>query len=109
MERSVKTVFAHTIGRADFIGGMVRCELNILIPGDDASDRPQSVVTHALVMPTDGFLRAFATLEELVRQLAEAGVIHPQEGGMATHAWESEAPAEAAEETMTPPTSPNFK
>ncbi|MBF0461960.1 MAG: hypothetical protein HQL87_11235 [Magnetococcales bacterium] len=106
MEKSVKTVFAHTIGRADFIGGVVRCELNTLIPGDEASERPRSVATHALVMPMDGFLRAFATLEELVRQLTAAEVIHPQQGE--TTAGGSKQKEAESDEAMASPTSPNF-
>ena len=106
MEKFVQTVFAHTIGRADFIGGVVRCELNTLIPGDDTSERPQSVATHALVMPVDGFLRAFATLEELVRQLTAAEVIHPQPGE--TTAGGSKKKEAEPDGAMAPPTSPNF-
>lgn len=93
-------IFAHTIGRADLIGGVIRCELNTMVPGEHGAEQPQALVNHALIMPVDGFLRAFATLEDLVRKLVAAGIIRPQEKRSETGA--------GADKAMTLPKSPNF-
>ncbi|MBF0143105.1 MAG: hypothetical protein HQL59_06560 [Magnetococcales bacterium] len=104
----MKTVFAHTIGRADLIGGVIRCELNSMVPCDSDSELPVSMATHALILPVDGFLRAFATLEELVRKLTEAKVIGPLQERVEYKA-EDEAVHEAVSSgAIKPPTSPNF-
>ena len=115
-------VFAHTIGRADFIGGVIRCELNTIAPNDaPGGDGVKVEATHAVYMPLDGFLRAYATLEDLVQKLAAAGVIRPggAEGAAPTTpppppGATPMAPAQAkgASAAATPPSgtlhSPNF-
>lgn len=72
--------FAHGISRVDVVGGMVRLELFTLVPVDgqgEATATPVSVV----IMPMDGFLRAFGTQDNLVQQLIKAGVVTRNENG----------------------------
>jgi hypothetical protein len=66
-------IFAHGIGRADFLNGMVRLELVTLTPGGDGT--PVAEPKRVLWMPLDGFLRSAATIEGLIRELAKAGVV----------------------------------
>ncbi|MBF0192708.1 MAG: hypothetical protein HQL99_16465 [Magnetococcales bacterium] len=105
----MKTIFAHTLGRADLIGGVVRCEWTILVPNDPESESPRSVTTHALIMPIDGFLRAFTTLEAFVHKLTATEGTGPQEehgkSRVEKNGVHLEKPLGG---TPRPPTSPNF-
>ncbi|MBF0271748.1 MAG: hypothetical protein HQL98_06785 [Magnetococcales bacterium] len=109
MEKPVETIFAHTLGRADLIGGVVRCEWTILVPDDQESESPRSVTTHALIMPVDGFLRAFTTLEAFVHKLTATKGIGPQEERGKNREEKNGVHLEEPSGGMPrPPTSPNF-
>ena len=63
-------------------GGTVRIDLASYSSTEKTSeDRPEVEVTGRLVMPIEGFVRAFGGIGEVVRQMVEAGVIEPVEGG----------------------------
>ena len=68
-------------------GGTVRIDLATYSPGDRTDDdQPALEMTGRLVMPIEGFVRAFGGMGEVVRQMTEAGVIEPigePEGGHA--------------------------
>lgn len=61
--------------------GLVRLEFgSVAQPAPEATD--QQVVltpTHQVVMPIDGFLRAFGTQEQVMKKLLEDGVIKRRE------------------------------
>ena len=76
----METIFAHGIGRADFLGGAVRLELATLVPDAAAGTAgPRADTTHVVFMPLEGFLKGVATLEALVQRFAEAGMIRARE------------------------------
>ena len=59
-------------------GGTVRIDLATYSPRDKTSDdKPALELTGRLVMPIEGFVRAFGGIGEVVRQLVDAGVIEP--------------------------------
>ncbi len=110
-------IFAHSLGRADFIGGAIRLELITFQP--DTALNPSGAkaeVTHVVFMPLEGFLKSVATQEGLVRQLAQVGVIQTTPPPVDQKPAEPAAPAPAAalpagprKETVDrPPSSPNF-
>lgn len=96
--------FADGIGEITLAGGMVRMDLVSLTgkQGDDGNE-PRLEASRRIVMPPDGFLRSFGAMENLVKQLVDAGIVKQREGEAAS------APPAAA-----PPTdgggakSPNF-
>ncbi len=88
-------LFAHGIGRADFMNGMVRLELITLVPGGDGA--PISEPQRVLWIPLDGFLRSAATIEGLIGQLAEAGVVR-----RAPAAGAATSPAPAVATALSP-------
>ena len=62
-------------------GGVVRIDLASYSPRDKSEgDKPALELTGRLVMPIEGFVRAFGGIGEVVRQMVEAGVIEPIEG-----------------------------
>lgn len=71
-------IFAHTISRADLVGGMVRLELVTLQPGQ-ANAAPTPEAKNAVFMPLDGFLTSMNTMEGLVKQMVDAGVLKRNE------------------------------
>ena len=61
-------------------GGTVRIDLATYSPKDKTDgDQPALELTGRLVMPLEGFVRAFGGIGEVVRQMVEAGVIEPVE------------------------------
>ena len=60
--------------------GTVRIDLATYSPRDKTDgDQPALELTGRLVMPIEGFVRAFGGIGEVVRQMVDAGVIEPVE------------------------------
>lgn len=66
--------FAHGITRVDVVGGMVRIEFFTLMPPAGQGEAT-SVPVQVMILPMEGFLRAFATQDGLIQQLIKAGVV----------------------------------
>jgi hypothetical protein len=76
--------FADGIGEITLAGGMVRMDLVSLTGSqNDENDKPRLEPSRRIVMPPDGFLRSFSAMENLVKQLVDAGVVKQREGGNA--------------------------
>ena len=73
-----KEIFADGIGQIHMIAGMVRYDFITLQPGEEGKEpTPESKVR--LIMPIQGFLSAFNTMQQLIDKLMEAGVISKNE------------------------------
>ena len=58
--------------------GMVRIDLgSYSLDRETEGGQPSLELTGRLVMPIEGFARAFSGMEQIVRQLVDAGVIEP--------------------------------
>lgn len=98
-------VFADGIGEISLSGGMVRLDLVSLVGSqNDPENKPTFRAKGRIVMPPEGFLRSFSAMENLVKQLMEAGLVRPREGadGMGQGAVPARGTGNA------PPKSPNF-
>ena len=74
-------VFADGIGEITLAGGMVRMDLVTLVGNqNDKENPPKLQFCRRVVMPPDGFLRSFSAMENLVKQLIEAGLVKPRDG-----------------------------
>lgn len=94
-------LFADGVGEITLVGGMVRMDLVSLSSTEkDGSGNPALEFRQRVVMPPDGFLRSFSAMENLVKQLMEAGVVQKNAEG------DDDAPASRG--TEPPPKSPNF-
>ena len=73
-----KEIFADGIGQIHFVGGMVRYDFVTLQPeADGQAPVPQSNVR--IIMPPQGFLSAFNSMQQLIDKLVEAGVLQKNE------------------------------
>ena len=104
-------LFADTFNGIAVTGNLVRIDLATLAPqpgGQPQGTPPQFETRGRLVMPIDGFLRAFALAEDVMKKLIAAGIVTQKPGAPAT-------PAEVAPAAPTPPatpakpSSPNFQ
>ncbi len=77
---SSRDVFADGIGEITLSGGMVRMDL-VTLTGTQANpdDAPKLEVSQRVIMPPDGFLRSFSAMENLVKQLIDAGLVKPRD------------------------------
>lgn len=74
-------IFADGIGEITLAGGMVRMDLVTLVGSqNDPENKPRLVPSRRVVMPPDGFLRSFSAMENLVKQLIDAGLVKPRDG-----------------------------
>ena len=73
--------YADGIGEITLSGGMVRMDL-VTLQGsqNDPENKPQLEVSQRIIMPPDGFLRSFSAMENLVKQLIDAGIVKPRDG-----------------------------
>ena len=78
-------LFADGIGQIHFAGGMVRFDLVTLQPavtedGKPAEGKAPTAESHTrLIMPPQGFLAAFNSMQQLIDKLVEAGVVKKNE------------------------------
>ncbi|MBR2720415.1 MAG: hypothetical protein IKB74_03675 [Lentisphaeria bacterium] len=72
-----KEIFADGIGQIHFAGGMVRYDFVTLQPEEDGKTSAQSGVR--IIMPPQGFLAAFNSMQQLIDKLLEAGVLQKNE------------------------------
>lgn len=101
MEREV---FADGIGEITLSGGMVRMDLVSMVGTQKSQDQPpQLEFKQRVVMPPDGFLRSFSAMENLVKQLVEAGLVKPRNGDTPASTVTTDKDGGSA-----PPKSPNF-
>lgn len=96
-----REIFADGIGEITLAGGMVRMSLVTLVGSRREGDQPRFEQRERIVMPPDGFLRSFSAMEDLVKQLINAGLVKPRSGeGIET--------ADTTPKAQATPKSPNF-
>ncbi len=69
-----KEIYADGIGQIHFAGGMVRYDFVTLQPKEDGT-APESQSSIRIIMPPQGFLAAFNSMQQLIDKLLEAGVL----------------------------------
>ena len=70
--------FADGIGQIHFAGGMVRFDFVTLQPEGDSKE-PAPRPNMRIIMPPQGFLNAFNSMQQLIDKLLEAGVLKKNE------------------------------
>jgi hypothetical protein len=73
-------IYADGIGQIHFAGGMVRFDFVTLQPDADGKKEPQPVCRERIIMPPQGFLNAFNSMQNLIDKLLEAGVLQKTAG-----------------------------
>lgn len=69
-----KEIFADGVGQIHFIGGMVRFDFVTLQSEEDAKT-PVTQGRIRIIMPPQGFLSAFSSMQQLIDKLVEAGML----------------------------------
>ena len=73
-----KEIFADGLGQIHFAGGMVRFDFMTLQPGEEGkAPTPESHTR--VIMPPQGFLAAFNSMQQLIDKLVQAGVLKKNE------------------------------
>jgi hypothetical protein len=70
-----KEIYADGIGQIHFAGGMVRFDFVTLQPDPDGKGDPTPLCKERIIMPPQGFLNAFNSMQNLIDKLLEAGVL----------------------------------
>ena len=73
-----REMFADGLGQIHFAGGMVRMDFMTLQPGE-AGQEASPRNSFRIIMPTQGFLGAFNSMQQLIDKLVEAGVVQKNE------------------------------
>ena len=73
-----KEIFADGIGQIHFAGAMVRFDFVTLQPGAEG-EAPVAESTVRVIMPPQGFLSAYNSMQQLIYKLLEAGVLKKNE------------------------------
>ena len=73
-----KEIFADGIGQIHFAGNMVRFDFVTLQPTEDGK-APTAEANFRVIMPPQGFLGAFNSMQQLIDKLVEAGVLQKNE------------------------------
>ena len=73
-----KEIFADGIGQIHFAGGMVRYDFITLQPQEEGK-APTPEASCRIIMPPQGFLSAFNSMQQLIDKLLEAGVLQKNE------------------------------
>ena len=96
-------LFADGIGEVALVGGMVRIDwVSLSASEKDENGQPALEFRQRIVIPPEGFLRCFSAMDDLVKQLVDAGVIRRHE---------AETPVVQQDESRGDtkrPASPNF-
>lgn len=80
-------IYADGIGEITLTGGMIRIDLVSMAAGKkDPDGKPIMEFRKRIVLPPQGFLQGYGAMEDLVRQLQEAGVIKKNEAEAAAEA-----------------------
>ena len=69
-----QVVFADGIGQIHFAGGMIRFDFVTLQPEQEGK-APIPASNLRIIMPPQGFLSAFHSMQQLIDKLVEAGVL----------------------------------
>ena len=73
-----KEIFADGIGQIHFAGNMVRFDFVTLQPSEEGK-APVAESKIRVIMPPQGFLGAFDSMQKLINKLVEAGVLKKNE------------------------------
>ena len=73
-----KEIYADGIGQIHFAGNMVRFDFMTLQPGAEGT-APTPEFNERIIMPPQGFLGAFNSMQQLIDKLLAAGVLKKNE------------------------------
>lgn len=108
---SQNDIFADTFNGIAVTGNLIRIDLATLVPdtAGGQGNQPRFESNQRLIMPIDGFLRAFALSEDVMKKLLAAGIVTQRGAQPDAATAPAAAPVAAVEEKKAKkPSSPNF-
>ena len=66
-------IFADGLGQIHFAGGMVRFDFITVQPGEEGENATKPNIR--VIMPPQGFLNAFQSMQQLIDKLVDAGIL----------------------------------
>ena len=69
-----KEIYADGLGQIHFAGNMIRFDFITLQPGENGA-APTPEYNERIIMPPQGFLAAFDSMQQLIDKLVDAGVL----------------------------------
>lgn len=78
MFENVQQIFVDGINHINFINGMVRINMGVVVPGETEQSEPSFKETHQLIIPLNSFLNAFESQKQLIEQLEANEIITKQ-------------------------------
>ena len=69
-----KEIYADGVGQIHFAGNMVRFDFVTLQPGAEG-EAPKAEASDRVIMPPQGFLGMFNSMQQLIDKLVAAGVL----------------------------------
>lgn len=72
-------IYADGIGQIHFAGGMVRYDFVTLQPAVDGKGEPTPEYKERIIMPPQGFLNMFNSMQNLIDKLVDAGILTKNE------------------------------
>ncbi|QSH42346.1 hypothetical protein P0136_03235 [Lentisphaerota bacterium ZTH] len=84
MDKKQTEIFADGIGQIHFAGGMVRFDFVTLQPDPEGKKDPEPICNERIIMPPQGFLNAYNSMQNLIDKLLEAGVLQRTENDNAS-------------------------
>ena len=73
-----KEIFVDGLGKIHFVGNMMRCDYVTLQPTEDGK-APKAESKMRVIMPLQGFLGAFDSMQQIINKLVAAGVLKKRE------------------------------
>lgn len=99
-------IYADTFTNIAVTGNIVRIELGSLVPPAANEQEPRFVSQQRLIMPMEGFLRAFGMAEQVMQKMVADGIVQKREPQPAAAAAVAAPEPGAGGEADT--SSPNF-
>ena len=72
-------IYADGIGQIHFAGGMVRYDFVTLQPSNEEKKPPVPQANIRIIMPPQGFLATFNSMQQLIDKLLDAGILQKNE------------------------------
>ncbi len=69
-----KEIYADNIGQIHFVGNMIRFDFATLQPTEEGK-APTAESNVRVIMPPQGFLSAYNSMQQMINKLLEAGVL----------------------------------
>ena len=80
---NVDIIYADRVVNLSITGSVIRLELGVSQMPDNSGQPPKLNITQTLIIPLEGFVSSFGMMEQMMKKLAESGVVKARTPGEA--------------------------